>query len=111
MELNEYINNIPEQRIERFNSILNLVKSMYPTAILSMKYKMPTFTQDNGWVAIANQKNYISVYTCSAEHLSSFKVKNPKIKTGKGCINLQDRDEIPFNDLKVVIKSALESSH
>ena len=84
---------------------------MYPKAVLSMKYKMPTFTQGDGWVAVANQKNYISLYTCSAEHLEGFKMKHPKIKTGKGCINFQDRDGIPLKDLKPVIKSAMESTH
>lgn len=111
MEIDEYLRSIPENRIAKFNSIIELVKLMYPMASLSMKYKMPTFTQGSAWVAVANQKNYISLYTCSAEHLTSFKVKHPKIKTGKGCINFQDRNEIPINDLKLVIKSAMESSH
>ncbi len=84
---------------------------MYPSARPSMKYKMPTYELETSWIAIANQKNYISLYTCSAEHISSFKKKYPKIQTGKGCINFKDSDEIPYEYLKPVIKSALEVIH
>ncbi len=72
---------------------------------------MPTYEAGEGWVAAANQKNCISLYTCSAEHLESFKRKHPKIKTGKGCINFKDSDDIPINDLIPVIKSAMEFRH
>jgi len=111
MEIDQYLQDIPENRLERFNSILTLVRSLYPNAILSMKHKMPTFTDGKGWVAIANQKNYISLYTCGAQHLTNFKLKHPGIKTGKGCINFQDKNEIPLKDLQSVIKSAMETSH
>lgn len=111
MDIQEYINNIPTERKSRFQSILRLIKTLYPNAEESMRYKMPTYELGNGWVAIANQKNYISLYTCSPEHIASFKQKHPKIKTGKGCINFKDNDEIPHEDLKLVIKSAIESRH
>jgi len=107
LELNEYMEQIPLARKARFASIRKLITSMYPQAEETMKYKMPTYHQGKGWVALANQKNYISLYTCSAEHLENFKKKYPGIKTGKGCINFRDRDEIPLNDLGSVIESAM----
>jgi len=111
MGVSEYINNIPEKRKIRFQSIITIIKSLYPMAEESMRYKMPTYELGEAWVAVANQKSYISVYTCSAEHIASFKKKHPNLKTGKGCINFRDRDEIPQNDLKAVIKSAIEYRH
>ena len=111
MDINEYLGTIPANRKARFNSLLDYVKSLYPDAEISMKYKMPTFTLNDGWVSLGNQKSYISLYTCSAEHLAGFKKKHPQIKTGKGCINFRDKDDIPLNDLKPVIQSAIESNH
>lgn len=90
---------------------MNLIKELYPDAEESMKYKMPTYTTAQGWVAVANQKSYISLYTCSSEHLASFKAAHPGIKTGKGCINFRDKDPIPLEDLKPVIHSAVTSNH
>jgi len=111
MGVSEYINDIPRQRKTRFQSIITIIKSLYPLAVESMRYKMPTYELGGGWVAVANQKNYISVYTCSAEHIANFKKKYPKIKTGKGCINFRDNDEIPKHELEAVIKSAIEFRH
>ncbi len=111
MNVQEYVDNLPQKRKQRFESIRMLVKSMYPQAEESMQYKMPTYRYDKGWVALANQKNYISFYTCSADNLVKFKRKHPKIKTGKGCINFRDNDEIPKEDLRSVIRRAMEFTH
>lgn len=73
-----------------------------------MKYKMPTFEYEQGWISIGNQMNYISVYTCSEAHIADFKLKNPNIKTGKGCINFKDSDDINTESLQAVIRLALE---
>jgi uncharacterized protein YdhG (YjbR/CyaY superfamily) len=107
MNLSTYLRDIPEQRIPRFNAIQSLILNMYPEVEQSMKYKMPTFSLGKHWIALANQKNYLSIYTCSADHLAAFKKMHPKIKTGKGCINIKDNDQFELDDLTSVIRSAL----
>jgi len=72
-----------------------------------MLYKMPTYQVDDGWVAIANQKRYVSLYTCGYHHIADFKAKHPQIKTGKGCINFRQKDELPLDDLKAVVTHAI----
>lgn len=111
MKFDQYLKNIPSQRKQIFLELLDLVKTMYPNSNSSMKYKMPTFTNGDGWVAIANQKNYISLYTCSPEHLEEFKKRHPKVKTGKGCVNIQDSDDFPVAELASVITSAMEKKY
>jgi len=107
-EVQDYINSIPKHRIDRFMSVHKLILRLYPDAVISMGYKMPTYRLGDGWLALANQKNYISLYTCGASHLVSYKQKHPQQKTGKGCINFRERDEIHHKDLETVIKSAIE---
>ena len=68
-------------------------------AIPTMTYKMPTYRVGAGWVAIANQKHHVSLYTCGPHHIEDFKARYPGIKTGKGCINFRDKDELPVADL------------
>ena len=110
MELTDYLAKATDVRRERLLSIMDLIKALYPDAKESMKYKMPTYTTESGWVAVANQKSYVSLYTCAEEHLVSFKKLHPGIKTGKGCINFRDKDAIPLEDLKSVIRSAITGS-
>ncbi len=107
-DVEDYIKAVTPKRSERLNSIHSLILRLYPQAIVDMKYKMPTYTVGDGWVALANQKNYISLYTCSYHHIASFKIKNPRIRTGKGCINFKDSDDLPIRDIERVIKHAIE---
>lgn len=111
MDLDAYLAAIPAARVERFASIRALIRRLYPEAVESMRYRMPTFEYRDGWIALANQKHYISVYTCMAAHIAGFRARHPAIKTGTGCINFRDRDEIPLDDLAQVIRNALEHEH
>jgi len=103
-----YFASIPASRKSRIETLHGLITNLFPNAIVDMRYKMPTYQFGDGWVAIANQKNYISLYTCGYHHIESFKSKHPKIKTGKGCINFKDSDPMPLDDVRGVVKHAID---
>ena len=105
--LAEYVSLLSPKRSERIQKLHNLVVANYPDATLSMKYKMPTYEQGDGWVALASQKNYVSVYTCARAHIQPYLDRHPKAKCGTGCLNFRDSDDIVFEDLKPVLASAL----
>jgi hypothetical protein len=86
----------------------DLIIGLYPGALVDMQYKMPTYHHGEGWVALANQKHYVSLYTCGAYHLARFKEQHPDIRTGKGCINFKVSDKLPLPGLKQVIQHAME---
>lgn len=77
-KINDYIQSIPDHRLGRLLSIHDLILKTYPDASVDMSYKMPTYRAGNGWVALANQKNYISLYTCGASHLETYRQKHPQ---------------------------------
>ncbi|MFG0248620.1 MAG: iron chaperone [Phycisphaeraceae bacterium JB051] len=111
MTLNAYLQSIPQQRRQRFDTLMQLIVDAYLDATVDMQYRMPTFhNADKGWCALANQKHYISLYTCGPKNISDFKTKHPQIKCGKGCINLTDTVELPLADLKLVIDNAMHAS-
>jgi len=105
----DYLDTIPAGRRSKFDCLHQLILNLYPHAVVDMKYRMPTYQVDDGWVAIANQKNYISLYTCGYHHIETFKQKHPDIKTGKGCINFRDKDALPLGDIDDVVRHAIQS--
>ncbi len=109
-DVQSYLDTIPQSRRARFDLLRELIRTRHPEAV-SLCAIMPTYENGAGWVVIANQELYLSVYTCSAGHIASFKQRHPKIKTGKGCINFRESDPIPRRDLEDVIHSALTSAH
>lgn len=86
-------------------SIHELIIQLYPDASVNMSNRIGV-----AWVALANQKQYISQYTCSTSHLASYKHKYPQQKTDKGCINFRGSDEIHYDGLESVIWHAIESA-
>ncbi len=103
-----YFSAVPAERKTRLAALHQLVVGCFPDIVVDMKYKMPTYQFGEGWVALANQKNYISLYTCGYHHIEDFKTSYPQIKTGKGCINFRDKDDMPLAEIEQVVKHAIE---
>lgn len=107
-DVEKYLAEVPEERKGIMSGLHTMILRLYPKAQVDMQYKMPTYHFEEGWVAIANQKNYVSLYTCGYHHIVKFKQKYPAIKTGKGCINFKVKDPLPITDLEEVVKHAIE---
>lgn len=103
----EYFDVVPDTRRSQIKTLHTAIIECFPDATINMRYKMPTYLHGGGWVAIANQKNYVSLYTCSPAHLAMFREKHPDFKMGKGCINFRVKDKIPVEDVKAVIRHAI----
>lgn len=110
LELEEYLQVVPMERKVRIKEVHFMILDLSPDATVDIAYKMPTYRVGEGWVALANQKGYIPVYTCGYHQIESFKTKYPKIRTGKGCINFRDTDDVPISDLRALVKYAIEHS-
>lgn len=109
-EVQQYVEAVPEERKPLFDKLHTLILGLYPDAEIVMSYKIPTYKAKSGWVALANQKQYVSLYTNDENYIAAFKSKHPSIKTGKACINFKESDPVPLADLKKVIKHAIEDS-
>ena len=106
-DVQKYLDAVPESRKQKIQTLHSAILECFPDALVDMQYKMPTYKYGEGWVAIANQKSYVSLYTCSAEHLEQFRKEYPSYKTGKGCINFRENDEIPKAAIRRVIEHAM----
>jgi uncharacterized protein YdhG (YjbR/CyaY superfamily) len=107
-DVKAYFDAVPKERRSVVDALHALILRLYPDATVDMQYRMPTYHAGDGWVAIANQKHYVSLYTCGAHHLAEFKQKHPQIKTGKGCINFKCSDTLPLEDVELVVRHAIE---
>ncbi len=107
-EVAAYLAAVPQDRKALVNALHEMVLRLYPGAHVDMHYRMPTYRVGDGWVAIANQKRYVSLYTCGYDHIRRFKARCPGIRTGKGCINLRTGDDIPWPELESVVRHAID---
>jgi hypothetical protein len=119
----EYIAKIDEPRKSEINELHQLIvktaPQLKPFMISGMigygKYHYKYASGREGeWctIALASQKNYISVYVCvmNGEHYlaEDYKSKLPKANIGKSCIRFKKIADIDLEVLKDLIKTGLK---
>lgn len=117
----EYLKSIPENRKEDILSLHNFIKSTVPNLKSHFAYNMlgyGSFKYKNyknqiiDWpiIALASQKNYISIYICATNNGKYIAEENKenlgKVKVGKSCIRFNKLKDINLDKLKEIIKLA-----
>lgn len=64
-------------------------------------------------IALANQKNYVSLYVCSIDHgqylAEKYKKELGKVSVGKSCIRFKKIEDVHLPALKKVIQAAAKN--
>jgi hypothetical protein len=64
-------------------------------------------------VALANQKNYVSIYVCAVKDgkylAEENKARLGKVSVGKSCIRFNKLDQVNLDVLKEVIQAAVQN--
>ncbi|MDQ3065098.1 MAG: DUF1801 domain-containing protein [bacterium] len=114
----EYLAQVPKERQEIINTIHALMQDTVPTLKPHFAYNMIGYgsfpyknykKEDIEWpvIALANQKNYVSLYVCAVkdgEYLAEkYKDKLGKVSVGKSCIRFKKLDDLNLDDLKELL--------
>lgn len=117
----EYLENVPEERKDIINYLHTFIQKTAPGLKPHFAYNMLGYgsfkyknykKEDMDWpiVALANQKNYVSVYVCAVNDGEYIAEKNKdklgKVSVGKSCIRFKRLEDVNLDELKNVIKLA-----
>ena len=92
--VDQYYNAIPKDRLEDMLTLQKLIIEFFPNMVEDMAYKLPTYSFQNLKIcAIANQKNYMSLYIMNYDLLDNFKEKLNAFNCVKSCITFKKMDE------------------
>lgn len=120
----EYIDSIDEPRKSQIIELDKFIKKSVPKlkpvfAYNMLGYGMFHYKTKSGsegeWpvIALASQKNYISVYVCAVKDgkyiAESNKEKLGKVSVGKSCIRFKRIEDVNLKELERVIKEAEKS--
>ncbi|HUQ31103.1 MAG TPA: DUF1801 domain-containing protein [Pyrinomonadaceae bacterium] len=104
-----YLASLPDERRESIDRVWQVVRESVPagyTEKITPKYL--TFMAGDEWyLALANQKNYISLHLLPVYLFPELKAKldnsGKKLKMGKGCINFKRADELPLEAIAEIV--------
>lgn len=120
----EYLAALPKERREPIEFLDKLIKKTAPKLKPYFSYNMPgygSFKYKNykkeviDWpvIALASQKNYISLYICAVkdcEYIAEkYRDELGKVSVGKSCIRFKKIEDLNLAVLKKVIRLAAKS--
>ena len=120
----EYIAAVPAHRKATILKLHNFIKKTVPKLKSHFAYNMlgyGSFQCKNykkeliSWptIALANQKNYISLYVCSIDAgqyiAEKYKKELGKVSVGKSCIRFKKLDDVNLPVLKKVLLAAAKN--
>ena len=106
----QYLENLPVPRRAEIERVWGLVRDHIPAGYTEeVGAKFLSFKAGAEWyVALANQKNYISLYLIPFYMFPEMKAKfdaaaSKKLKCGKGCVNFLRAEELPLEVLGEIV--------
>lgn len=118
----EYIEMIDEPRRSEVQTVYDFLKKTLPgekpflmggmIAFIPYHYKYKS-GREGDWaiIALANQKNYISLYVCASDGTQyvaeKYKKELPKASIGRSCIRFKQVADIDFKMLEKVIREGV----
>lgn len=120
----EYLANVPEERKPIIDFMHDFIQKTAPSLKPHFAYNMLGYgsfayknykKQEMEWpiVALANQKNYVSVYICAVDDgeyiAEKHKDKLGKVSVGKSCIRFKKLEDVNLDELEEVITYAAKN--
>ena len=120
----DYLASVPANRKETIGFLHGFIQKAAPSLKPHFAYNMPgygSFKYKNykkqiiDWpiIALANQKNYISLYVCAVDNgqyvAEKFKHKLGKVSVGRSCVRFKKLEDLNLDALREVIKKAARS--
>ncbi|HYH86007.1 MAG TPA: DUF1801 domain-containing protein [Pyrinomonadaceae bacterium] len=105
----QYLDGLPSERRVEVEKVWRVVRESMPKGYVEeIGPKFITFKAGEDWyVALASQKNYISLYLIPLYVFPELKAKldasAPRLKCGKSCINFKKADELPLDVIAEVV--------
>lgn len=109
LSLKQYLAGLPPERRGEVEEVWRVVRESVPGGYVEeVGPKFLTFKAgDEMYVALANQKNYISLYLMPVYFFPELKAKldasGKPLKCGKSCINFKRADELPLEVVAEVV--------
>lgn len=120
--IKEYFDTLPRERRDSMEFLHKFIRQTAPSLKPNFIYNMPGYgsfqyknnkKEELDWpiIALASQKNYISLYICAVDNGEYIAEKNKKdlgkVSVGRSCIRFEKLEDLNLKTLEKVIKLAV----
>jgi uncharacterized protein YdhG (YjbR/CyaY superfamily) len=105
--VDEYLDEIPEDRRSALGILRRLILEIAPTAQETMLYGMPAYLLGETFCAFASQKHYMALYCCD-DLVDQYRPRLGKLNCGKGCIRFRKLNDLPMDVISSLLNEVAE---
>ena len=111
LTLEHYLDRVPPERREELQRVWEQIRAHVPDGYEeTIGPRFLTFSSEGEWyVALANQKNYLSLYLMPLyvypEFNAMLEASDKKLKRGKSCINFKRADDLPLDIIGKIVSA------
>lgn len=111
LSYDRYLDSLPAGRREEIERVWQVMRENVPEGYTEkISSKFLTFMADDDWyLALANQKNYISLYLLPIYVFPELKAKldsaGKNLKCGKSCINFKRSEDLPLKTIAEIVSA------
>src|ERR1044071_10329816 len=111
LSFEQYLSSLPPERSREVERVWGLVRDNIPAGYVEhIDSKFLSFRAGEEWyVALANQKNYISLYLMPIYIYPELKAKidgsGKKLRCGNSCINFRKAEELPLEAVAEIVRA------
>ena len=117
LSFEQYLDGLPPERRGEVERVWRLVRENMPGGYVEeIGPKFLSFKADEDWyVALADQKNYISLYLMPVYVFPELKAKldagGKRLKCGKSCVNFKRAEELPLEVVAEVVRATAAEAY
>jgi uncharacterized protein YdhG (YjbR/CyaY superfamily) len=105
-EVDTYFSDLEPDRQAALERVRELIFETVPGLSETMRYRMPTYELDEVVVALASQKNYMSLYM-DTELVEKYRSDLGHLNCGKSCVRFRKIDELPLETIQRIIEETV----
>ena len=106
----DYVAGIPAEHRPLFDRLHRLILEEHPEATVVLSYNIPTYKVGRRRLFLGAWKHGVSIYGWDQGRDAGFVARHPKLKTGRGTIQLRPDDAAGVTDdeFRDLVRAALE---
>lgn len=106
----KYIDAIAPEHRPLFDRLNRLVLETHPDAVVVLSYEIPTYKVGRRRLFLGAWKHGVSIYGWDQGRDAGFTARHPRLKTGKGTLQLRPDDAagIPDDEFRDLVRAALD---
>ncbi|CAN1576341.1 COG5646 Uncharacterized conserved protein [Spirosomataceae bacterium] len=101
--VNDYIEDFPDEVKNRLHQIRNLIKSTVPEVEEYISYSMPAYNYHGVLIYFSAFKNHIGLFSVPNLH-PDFLEKFKPYKTGRGSVQFPHNKDLPLDFIKEILE-------